>query len=189
MIDTFFDNILTQCQLSVNSACQFYVNSVCQFVVKGGGPPSPLPGMYVSADGMPERVAKVLRPIAKKNLRLSIEKSPQNICQIKRLAHRMHNYYMKPYYKRDYVIGDLVTIAPEFRYDYDIHQRQYIGIVVETVGESNDYIVHWTSSPGTPSRRHDIDNGPQYRGLWSGSHLIKVEDYANSLSAQSRSGA
>lgn len=70
MTDLFFDNILTQCQLSVNSACQFVVNCVCQFVVKGGTP-SPLPGMYVSADGASERVAKAVRSITKKNLRLS----------------------------------------------------------------------------------------------------------------------
>jgi hypothetical protein len=115
--------------------------------------------------------------------------SPQNIPEFKRLRHRTHNYCMKPYYKRDYMIGDLVTIAPEFRYDYDIHQRQYIGIIVETLEENNEYVVHWTSAPGTPANRYDIDNGPQYRGLWNGAHLIKVEDYADSLKSQSRSEA
>lgn len=88
---------------------------------------------------------------------------------------------MKPYYKRDYVIGDLVTIAPEFRYDFDIHQRQYIGIIVETLEENNEYVVHWTSSP---TNRYDIDNPNQYRGLWNGAHLIKIEDYTDSIKSQ-----
>ena len=70
-------------------------------------------------------------------------------------------------YKRTFVIGDLVTIAPDFRnsvLDFDF--ERYIGIIVKTP-ENNEYIVHWTNSP--------VQN--YYKGMWSGDHLIKVEDY------------
>ena len=70
-------------------------------------------------------------------------------------------------YKRTFVIGDLVTISPDFRnsvLDFDF--ERYIGIIVKTP-EDNEYIVYWTNSP--------VQN--YYKGMWSGDHLIKVEDY------------
>ena len=69
--------------------------------------------------------------------------------------------------RRTFAIGDLVTIAPTFRssvLDFDF--EKYIGIIVSTP-EENEYVVHWTSSP--------VNN--YYKGMWSGDHLVKVEDY------------
>ena len=70
-------------------------------------------------------------------------------------------------YKRTFTIGDLVTIAPDFRnsvLDFDF--EKYIGIVVNSP-EDNEYVVYWTNSP--------VQN--YYKGMWSGDHLVKVEDY------------
>lgn len=75
--------------------------------------------------------------------------------------------------KREFVVGDLVTIAPEFRHhgtadlsrsEFDF--EKYMGIVVEQP-ESGEYIVFWTQSPSRDP----------YRGMWSGDHLVRVEDY------------
>ena len=69
--------------------------------------------------------------------------------------------------KRTFVVGDLVTIAPDFRntvLDFDF--EKYIGIIV-TAYEENEYAVHWTNSP--------FNN--YYKGMWNGDHLIKVENY------------
>ena len=66
------------------------------------------------------------------------------------------------------MVGDLVTIAPDFHntiLDFDF--EKYIGIVVKTP-EDNEYIVCWTKSP----------NSINYKGMWSGDHLVKVEDYS-----------
>ena len=70
-------------------------------------------------------------------------------------------------HRRSFVIGDLVTIAPDFRnsvLDFDF--EKYIGIVVNTP-EENEYVVYWTNSP--------VNN--YYKGMWCGDHLVKVEDY------------
>ena len=69
--------------------------------------------------------------------------------------------------RRTFVVGDLVTIAPDFRnsvldFDFD----KYIGIVVTTY-EENEYAIYWTSSP--------VNN--YYKGMWNGDHLVKVENY------------
>ena len=69
--------------------------------------------------------------------------------------------------RRTFTIGDLVTIAPDFRntvldFDFD----RYIGIVVKKP-EDNEYIVYWTNSP--------VNN--YYKGMWCGDHLVRVEDY------------
>lgn len=72
-----------------------------------------------------------------------------------------------PIVKRTFVIGDLVTIAPDFRntiLDFDF--EKYIGIVV-TKYDHNEYAVYWTNAP--------VKN--YYKGMWSGDHLIKVENY------------
>ena len=69
--------------------------------------------------------------------------------------------------RREFIIGDLVTIAPDFRNtitDFDF--EKYIGIVIN-IPEQNEYVVYWTNSP--------VQN--YYKGMWSGDHLIKVEDY------------
>jgi len=60
-----------------------------------------------------------------------------------------------------------VTIAPDFRntimdFDFD----KYIGVVLQ-IPEENEYIIYWTTSP--------INN--YYKGMWSGDHLVRVEDY------------
>tara|TARA_Y100001963_G_C6529978_1_gene330627 strand:+ start:82 stop:351 length:270 start_codon:yes stop_codon:yes gene_type:complete len=69
--------------------------------------------------------------------------------------------------RRVFVVGDLVTIAPGFRnaiLDFDF--EKYIGIVVN-IPEENEYTVYWTNSP-----LNDF-----YKGMWSGDHLVRVEDY------------
>ncbi len=69
--------------------------------------------------------------------------------------------------RRTFVVGDLVTIAPDFRngaLDFDF--EKYIGIVVK-IYEENEYIVRWTNSPSSTS----------YSGMWNGDHLIKVENF------------
>ena len=71
-------------------------------------------------------------------------------------------------YKRTFNIGDLVTIAPDFRnsvLDFDF--ERYIGIIT-SVPEENEYVVYWTKSP----------QNNYYRGMWNGDHLVKVEDYS-----------
>lgn len=76
-------------------------------------------------------------------------------------------YYMGEVYRRTFVVGDLVTIAPDFRnsvMDFDF--EKYVGIVVSAY-EDNEYTVHWTSSP--------VNN--YYKGMWNGDHLVKVENY------------
>ena len=60
-----------------------------------------------------------------------------------------------------------MTIAPGFRntimdFDFD----KYIGVVLQ-IPEENEYIIYWTTSP--------INN--YYKGMWSGDHLVRVEDY------------
>tara|TARA_R100001509_G_scaffold63438_1_gene34945 strand:- start:2868 stop:3140 length:273 start_codon:yes stop_codon:yes gene_type:complete len=70
-------------------------------------------------------------------------------------------------FRRSFVIGDLVTIAPDFRntvLDFDF--ERYIGIIIKTP-DDNEYVVHWTNSP--------VQN--YYKGMWSGDHLVKIEDY------------
>ncbi len=69
--------------------------------------------------------------------------------------------------RRTFVVGDLVTIAPDFRntimdFDFD----KYIGVVLQ-IPEENEYIIYWTTSP--------INN--YYKGMWSGDHLVRVEGY------------
>ena len=69
--------------------------------------------------------------------------------------------------RRQFVIGDLVTIAPDFRNgvtDFDF--EKYLGIVVESP-EENEYVVYWTRSPSISP----------YRGMWNGDHLVRVEEF------------
>ena len=70
-------------------------------------------------------------------------------------------------FRRTFTIGDLVTIAPDFRntvLDFDF--ERYIGIIM-SIPEANEYVVYWTNSP--------VNN--YYKGMWCGDHLVKVEDY------------
>ena len=65
------------------------------------------------------------------------------------------------------MVGDLVTIAPDFRNDVlDFDFEKYIGIILNTY-EENEYSVYWTNAPLATC----------YKGMWSGDHLIKVENY------------
>ena len=69
--------------------------------------------------------------------------------------------------RRTFIVGDLVTIAPEFRYGVvDFEFEKYIGIVVESY-DVNEYIVYWTNAPTVNC----------HRGIWNGDHLVKIEDY------------
>jgi len=70
-------------------------------------------------------------------------------------------------YRRTFVVGDLVTIAPDFRNNIlDFDFEKYIGIIIK-VYEENEYIVRWTNSPVQSL----------YAGMWNGDHLVKVENY------------
>ena len=67
--------------------------------------------------------------------------------------------------RRTFVIGDLVTISPDFRnavLDFDF--ERYIGIIV-SIPEENEYVVYWTNSP--------VQN--YYKGMWTGDHLVKLD--------------
>tara|TARA_R100000388_G_C7224284_1_gene150849 strand:- start:634 stop:906 length:273 start_codon:yes stop_codon:yes gene_type:complete len=71
-------------------------------------------------------------------------------------------------YRRTFVVGDLVTISPDFRnsvLDFDF--ERYIGIIISTP-EENEYVVYWTNSP--------VQN--YYKGMWAGDHLVKIEEYS-----------
>ena len=77
-----------------------------------------------------------------------------------------------PILRREFIVGDLVTIAPDFRHGVDDLGRndfdfeKYLGIVIEKP-EDGEYIIYWTQSPS---------HNP-YRGMWPGDHLVRVEDY------------
>ncbi len=78
--------------------------------------------------------------------------------------------------RRTFVVGDLVTIAPDFRnsvLDFDF--EKYIGIVL-SIPEANEYVVYWTNSP--------INN--YYKGMWSGDNLVKVENYSDEKQKSSK---
>ena len=81
-------------------------------------------------------------------------------------------------FRRTFVVGDLVTIAPDFRnsvLDFDF--ERYIGIVIKEP-QANEYIVHWTNSP----------TSNYYKGLWCGDHLVKIEDYSGEKERVKRNG-
>ena len=79
--------------------------------------------------------------------------------------------------RRTFVVGDLVTISPDFRnsvLDFDF--EKYIGIVL-SIPEANEYVVYWTNSP--------INN--YYKGMSSGDNLVKVENYSDEKQKSSKS--
>ena len=69
---------------------------------------------------------------------------------------------------RTFKRGDLVTLAPEFRYTVSITEPdmgRYIGIVIEEYS-NREYVVFWTAQPLVTS---------QYKGMYNGDHLVKLE--------------
>jgi hypothetical protein len=72
--------------------------------------------------------------------------------------------------RRSFVLGDLVTLAPEY-YERkreweleDIDIERYIGIVTEAYS-NYEYMVVWTSKPRYMA----------FSAMYNGDHLIKVE--------------
>lgn len=73
---------------------------------------------------------------------------------------------------RSFELGDLVTLAPEFRYSIANTQSgvdfgRYMGIIVEAYA-NREYMVVWTNHPLIISKFT--------RGMFNGDHLIKVEN-------------
>ena len=76
--------------------------------------------------------------------------------------------------RRSFELGDLVTLAPEFRYSIAISQPdfgRYVGIVVEAYA-NQEYMVAWTNQP--------IAHGIK-KGMFNGDHLLKVENADKAL--------
>ena len=82
--------------------------------------------------------------------------------------------------RREFARGDLVTIAPEFRYSITMPRRapdtgRYVGIIVKAYA-NRDYMVVWTNHPlaaGSSS------------GMYNGDHLITVENACESAARAS----
>ena len=71
--------------------------------------------------------------------------------------------------RRSFKLGDLVTLAPEFRYSIAIAQPdfgRYVGIVIRAYANA-EYMVGWPNQP--------IVYGMK-QGMFSGDHLLKVEN-------------
>ena len=76
--------------------------------------------------------------------------------------------------RRSFKLGDLVTLAPEFRYSIAISRPdfgRYVGIIVEAYA-NHEYMVVWTNQP--------IVHGVK-KGMFTGDHLIKVENADKAL--------
>jgi hypothetical protein len=74
---------------------------------------------------------------------------------------------------RVFEVGDLVTLAPDFRYSIamiTVDFGKYIGIVTQAY-TNREYMVVWTSHPLTAFSK----------GMFNGDHLIKVENVDDSL--------
>ncbi len=68
--------------------------------------------------------------------------------------------------RREFVLGDLVTLAPDYQRGIaaSVFSERYIGIVTEAYS-NHEYTVVWTTRP-------------RYMGsssMYSGDHLIKIE--------------
>ena len=77
--------------------------------------------------------------------------------------------------RRSFEKGDLVTLAPEFRYSIATSTPDwgtYIGIVVEAFA-NREYIVVWTTQPLAIGHK---------QGMYNGDHLVKIEHASDSLS-------
>ncbi len=71
--------------------------------------------------------------------------------------------------RRSFELGDLVTLAPEFRFSIARTAPdfgRYVGIVVETFANC-EYLVVWTNHPLVISKFT--------KGLFNGDHLLLVE--------------
>lgn len=76
--------------------------------------------------------------------------------------------------RRSFKKGDLVTLAPEFRYSIATSTPDwgtYIGIVVEAFA-NREYIVVWTTQPLAIGHK---------QGMYNGDHLVKIEKAPDSL--------
>lgn len=76
--------------------------------------------------------------------------------------------------RRSFELGDLVTLAPEFRYSLTLNGPdfgRYVGIVVETYA-NREYMVVWTNHPLAIGHK---------TGMFNGDHLIKVENADKTL--------
>jgi hypothetical protein len=79
--------------------------------------------------------------------------------------------------RRSFELGDLVTLAPEFRYSIanasqGIDYGRYVGIVIQTYVNC-EYMVVWTNHPLVATKFST--------GLFNGDHLIKVENAEKAL--------
>lgn len=79
--------------------------------------------------------------------------------------------------RRSFALGDLVTLAPEFRYSiatstHGIDFGRYVGIVIQTYA-NREYMVTWTNHPLVV---HKFTTG-----MFNGDHLIKVENADKAL--------
>ena len=78
--------------------------------------------------------------------------------------------------RRSFELGDLVTLAPEFRYSIakpiGIDFGRYLGIVVEAYS-NREYLVIWTNHPLVISKFKT--------GLFNGDHLLLVENADKAL--------
>lgn len=78
--------------------------------------------------------------------------------------------------RRSFELGDLVTLAPEFRYSITttvgVDFGRYVGIVVEAYS-NREYLVIWTNHPLVISKFKT--------GLFNGDHLLLVENADKAL--------
>ena len=75
---------------------------------------------------------------------------------------------------RVFRLGDLVTLAPEFRYSIATNRPdfgRYVGIIVREYS-NREYLVHWTNQP--------LINGIE-QGMFNGDHLILIEHAQKAL--------
>ena len=89
--------------------------------------------------------------------------------------------FKEPKWKRSHLarhfkLGDLVTLAPEFRYSITspvtgLDFGRYVGIVIETFS-NREYMVVWTIHPLVIGHK---------KGMFNGDHLIKVENADKTL--------
>ena len=71
--------------------------------------------------------------------------------------------------RRSFNLGDLETLAPEFRYSIAVSRPdfgRYVGIVVEAYA-NREYMVVWTNQPLTYGTK---------KGMFNGDHLLLVEN-------------
>lgn len=82
--------------------------------------------------------------------------------------------------RREFARGDLVTLAPEFRYSITMSRHapdtgRYVGIIVKAYA-NREYMVIWTNHPTAAGST---------TGMFNGDHLIKVENAVESAARDS----